>query len=105
RLSRPKAKEFLFRELQEITVETEGRAVLWSETAERIALHFGAPSATEAPALALENGVREILTESGSGGVGTCRLEFDRAAGWDRPAVEQWLEQHLRLRDLGRTAL
>ena len=105
RMSRPQAKEFLFRELQEITVETDARWVAWSETPERIGLHFGPPVTCDAPALALENGVREILSECGTNGYGTCRLEFDRAAGWDRPAVEQWLEQHLRLRDLGRTAL
>ena len=55
--------------------------VLWLETPGQIALHFGAPRAADAPALALENGVREVLTESASGGAGTCRLEFERATG------------------------
>jgi hypothetical protein len=100
----PAAKEFLFRELQEITVQTLGRAVHWCETPERIGVHFG-PTPAETQAVPLDNGVREYLTTSTAGAsCRTCRLEFDIAAGWDRAAVERWLEDRLRLRDLGRTA-
>src|SRR5262249_56292421 len=34
----------------------------------------------------------------------TCALEFDRSEGWDRARAEGWVEERLRLRDLGRTA-
>jgi hypothetical protein len=30
-------------------------------------------------------------------------VEFDRTAGWQREPAEQWVQQHLGLRDLGRT--
>jgi hypothetical protein len=108
----PMAKEFLFRELQEITVQTEGRCLRWRETPEAVVLHFGitagcggAPPAQENPGatdVGLDQGVREVL--NGPNQDHTCQLEFHRAAGWDRAAVEQWLDQQLRLRDLGRTA-
>jgi hypothetical protein len=35
----------------------------------------------------------------------TRALQFNKAAGWDRGRAEQWVGQHLGLRDLGRTAL
>jgi hypothetical protein len=98
----PAAKEFLFRELQEITVQTSGRSLHWCESPQRIGLEFGTTPA-DAIAVTLDNGVREFL--AGGGALcRTCKLEFDRSAGWDHAAVEQWVEQHLRLRDLGRTA-
>jgi hypothetical protein len=31
-------------------------------------------------------------------------VEFDRSAGWERSRAEEWVRQHLRARDLGRTA-
>jgi hypothetical protein len=101
----PEAKSFLCRELQEITVQVSGRCLHWQETPERVAVHFGEPHTAESPAVALDNGVREVLTAAAGDACRTCRLEFDRAAGWDRAGAEKWLDQHLRLRDLGRTAL
>jgi AAA domain len=49
----------------------------------------------------LDNGLRKYL--GGQHFDLTCKLEFDRSAGWDRSAVEQWIEQQFHLRDLGRT--
>jgi hypothetical protein len=96
----PAAKEFLFRELQEITVQTSGCCLRWCETAESIELHFGLAATPPTYAVGLDNGVRELLSGDGK----TFQLAFDRAAGFDRAAVELWLDQHLHLRDLGRTA-
>ncbi len=57
----------------------------------------------------LDEGVRERLaaaTPADNGGAcwQTCALEFDRAAGWTRGRAIQWLEDHLQVCDLGRTA-
>src|SRR5439155_404047 len=34
----------------------------------------------------------------------TCALEFDRAAGWDRPRAQAWVRQHVGRHGPGRTA-
>jgi hypothetical protein len=100
----PKAKEFLFRELQEITVQTRGRSFRWCESARSIGLHF-CDTPPNAHAVTLENGVSECFAGDSSGLLcNTTQLEFDRAAGWERSAVANWIEQQLRIRDLGRTA-
>jgi hypothetical protein len=102
--SLPAAKEFLYRELQEITVQASGPTLHWRETEQSIDLEFGA---TPAPAhvVSLDSGVKEFLAAPGADGLcRTCKLQFEKSAGWDRIAVEQWLQQHLGLRDLGRTA-
>ncbi|HYV37676.1 MAG TPA: AAA domain-containing protein [Gemmataceae bacterium] len=96
----PAAKEFLFREMQAITIQAASRGLRWSETPESTLLCFG-PTSADGCAVELETGVREHL--AGPCLDRTCHLTFDRAAGWDRPAIEQWMQQHLSLRDLGRT--
>jgi hypothetical protein len=103
-MDQPAAKEFLFRELQEITVEVLGRCLHWRETPEGTGLHFS-PTPEQTHTVCLDNGITEVLDASVPGPLyHTCKLEFERASGWDRPAVERWLEQQLHLRDLGRTA-
>ena len=96
----PTAKGFLFRELQEITVQTVSRGLRWSETPQALELHF-TRTAAGAGAVTLDDGVREYLM--GPNLDHTSKLEFERAAGWDRTAVEHWVDQHLHVRDLGRT--
>jgi hypothetical protein len=104
-----RAKEFLFRELQELTVQTAGCRLRWSETAEKLVLHFE-PAAEAGPGegVALDQGIREILAGDAvlngkvAIGIHTCQLEFERSSGWDRPSAEHWVEHHLHLRDLGR---
>jgi hypothetical protein len=96
----PTAKGFLFRELQEITVQTASHGLRWSETPQALELHF-TRTPEGAGAVTLDSGVREYLM--GPNLDQTSKLEFDRAAGWDRPAVEAWIDQHMHLRDLGRT--
>ncbi len=96
----PTAKGFLFRELQEITVQTSSRGLRWSETPQSLELHF-TRTPTGAGAVTLDDGVREYLM--GPNLDHTSKLEFERAAGWDRNAVERWVDQHLEVRDLGRT--
>jgi hypothetical protein len=105
-----RAKEFLFRELQELTVQTPGCRLRWSETPEKLVLHFE-PATKGGPGegVALDQGIREILAGDAvlNGktpvGIHTCQLEFARSTGWDRARAEHWVEHHLHLRDLGRT--
>src|SRR5207253_9905703 len=63
--------------------------------------------------LDLGAGMRELLTEGDATGNGrgtraraclTWGLEFNKRAGWDRSKAEAWVQNHVGLRDLGRTA-
>lgn len=104
-----RAKEFLYRELEEPTVEPAGFCPAWSETPERLTFSLG--DEAEADRAELEPGLWEVLTSArqpGNGRLGdawrTARMEFARAAGWDRGRAEDWVERRLGLRDRGRTA-
>jgi hypothetical protein len=106
------AKAYVFRELDELAVQTAGYSACWTEHADRLVLGLGGNAVLHPVAVVLEPGVREIVGDWPSSRNGsaksvrwqTCCLEFDRAAGWDRPRAEAWLQQHLGIRDLGRTA-
>src|SRR5207249_4248661 len=100
------AKEYLYRELQEFPVQAPGRCLNWCEEADRVVLRLAATPTADATAVPLEQGVREwVGTADHDAGAfwHTCRMEFDRAAGWDRERAETWVQNHLHLRDLGRT--
>jgi hypothetical protein len=97
-------KEYIYRELQELPVVAAERSPRWTEEADRVVLWLTDVGSAEVETVALEPGVREVV--AGSGGDRpwyTCRLEFDRQAGWERARAEAWVEGHLHLRDLGRT--
>ncbi len=100
------AKEYLFRELQELPVRAGGAGYHWSEDAAKIVVRLSEGDAAAASRLELEAGVRELLIDVGTDASTwrTLGIEFDRAADWDRARAETWLERHLRFRDLGRTA-
>jgi hypothetical protein len=111
-LSIAQAKEFIFRELEELPVRALGHSLRWQEEPERVVLRLADVPAPTAVPVDLEPGVREMLDccpLEANGGPGrsaswnTCCLEFDRRAGWQRPRAEEWVRQHLGLRDLGRT--
>jgi hypothetical protein len=109
----PQAKEYIFRELQELPVHATGRTLRWVEDADRILLRLGEVPAAGADTVNLEAGVRELLYPGPAGddrqaaGTASWRtgcIEFERAAGWHRQRAEEWVERHLGLRDPGRTA-
>jgi hypothetical protein len=108
-VSVPEAKGYVFRELEELPVQSCGAALRWAETAEGVTLHLG-ESAAGAVAVPLAEGVCELVAphpapaERGTPWH-TSALQFDRAAGWDRDRAERWALERLGLRDLGRTAL
>ena len=102
------AKEFIYRELGELTVEARGGAFVWRENGDRVTLDLSDGDAPGPAGVELAAGVRERLTAAAPGDDAarhTATLEFARAAGWTRERAEQWVEEHLQTRALGRTAL
>jgi hypothetical protein len=103
------AKEYIFRELGEVTLQVRGAAARWSEEPDRIVLQLGPAQDPDAVPVSLGDGVRELLSGAVSGednGVPwhTCGVSFARGAGWTPERARQWVEEHVKLRDLGRTA-
>jgi hypothetical protein len=108
------AKRFLFHELEELAVQTRGRAMGWSETPDEVILELASSTETESAAISLAGGVCERLTRlpasqnaTAKDGIEwhTCSLAFSRADGWTRPSAEDWIAEHLDLRSPGRTIL
>jgi hypothetical protein len=108
------AKQYLYRELQEFPVQTTGRSLTWVEEPERLVLRLARAPAVDARPVPLEKGVNEWVGRDSSHGTAdgrptaiwqTCRIEFERCAGWDRAGAEAWVRDHLQMCDLGRTAL
>ncbi len=98
----PQAKDFIYRELEEVAVRGLGRGAWLSEEAETFRLHLGPFPLENTVCLELANGLQEWVAPTSAH---TCRLEFSRAAGWGRSQVDQWLQRHLQVRDLGRTMM
>jgi hypothetical protein len=105
------AKEFIYHELQELSVQPGGPALRWSEDDRTITLHLGAGCNCSTTTVSLESGIRELLTRcvrmagEAESPCRTCALEFSRAEGWDRTRAERWAAERLNLRDSGRTAV
>jgi hypothetical protein len=106
------AKVFIFKELEELAVEARGEGPVWAEEPGLVALHLSPGEPAAGLCAALEPGVAEWVGAAGpeANGVAragrweTRRLEFDRAAGWDRRRAEDWVSRYLNVRDLARTA-
>lgn len=94
------AKEFIYRELQEVAVRGSGRGAWLVEENDVFRFNLGPFPLTDTVCLDLDTGLREWIVPDTAQ---TCRLEFVRAAGWTRSQVDAWLQRHLHLRDLGRT--
>ena len=92
------AKQFIFKELEELAIQPAGPHGCWLEDADHLLFHMGRVPDGPATIVTLEGGVREGLGASRT----TCRLEFDKAVGWQRDRAEAWLQKHLGLRDTGR---
>jgi hypothetical protein len=103
------AKQFIYRELEALAVQTRGRSLCWDETSDEVILEFAPRDDCETVTVALENGVRERLARLPAANDGidwhTCSLEFARAAGWTRQRAEEWIVERLALRSTGRTVL
>jgi hypothetical protein len=104
------AKEYIFKELEQLAVTAPGRGLRWQEHPDRLVLRLADDEVQEALPVALAPGVRERVFPQPGGIAGsktwaTCCIEFDRSAGWQREHAEEWVQRHLGLRDFGRTAL
>ncbi|MGH7168972.1 MAG: AAA domain-containing protein [Gemmataceae bacterium] len=102
------AKQFLFHELEELAVQTRGRSLCWSETAEELILELAPADDAESVTVSLESGVCERVARlPARSGMDwhTCGLEFARADGWTRQRAEAWIADRLGLRSTGRTVL
>jgi hypothetical protein len=114
------AKEFIFRELQQLPVQAPSSVARWVEEPDRLVFRLADPPLTSTVSVHLEPGVcervgrlpargqqcaacAETSAEASSAPWYTCCVEFDPAAGWLRERAAHWVEQHLSLRDLGRT--
>jgi hypothetical protein len=112
-MSITQAKAYIFNELAELPVRALGHSLRWVEEADRVLLHLAPVPLPGALPVVLQPGLREMVAPAGAGGEGhspagreawqTCCLEFEHCAGWQRPRAEEWVRQHLGLRDLGRT--
>jgi hypothetical protein len=104
------AKEYIYRELQEVAVQTLGRNLCWQEEEQRLVLRLTDQATGEAASAVLEKGIIEHLVRAAPADDGSTRwhtvgLEFDRRQGWTLERAREWLLTHLGWRDLGRSLL
>ena len=82
------AREFIYRELQELAVECPGTALRWTEDGDCVRLLTANEKGELYDRVALEPGVHEALTcvRSASGETlwQTTEIVFDAHTGWDR---------------------
>jgi hypothetical protein len=106
------AKAYIFHELGELPVNPCGQNLCWVEESDRLYVRLADSPAVDPVPVALGNGVREMVgtlpvgvevTEPGSLAWYTFSLEFDRREGWAWEKVDAWVQEHLGVRNLGRT--
>ena len=106
------AKQFIFRELEELPVQASSQCLSWVEETSRLVFRLAEPAPVESVPVPLGMGIREMVAghlpgtngcQSPEGLWVTSQIEFDRGSGWDRLRAEEWIRGHLGLRDLGRT--
>jgi hypothetical protein len=102
------AKDYIFKELQELPVRAHAHSLCWSEEPDRLVLRLSPPEGETSLPLPLEEGVRELVAGEGASNGAlsawhTCCLEFDRGAGWQRRRAEEWVRRHVNLHDPART--
>jgi hypothetical protein len=98
------AKSFVFRELDELPLQTRSRCLAWEESADRVTVQLGGDLPGKSKLVNLGDGVTEAVHLL-AGHWQTARLEFDRAAGWTRDKAIAWLRDRLRLPGHDRTLL
>jgi hypothetical protein len=107
------AVEILFRETDELPLQTRGEGFTWETEPERIVLRLGTPPLLPAAIVPLAPGVTARVTEMPTPGArSVCRppiacvfsaLEFAGAAGWTLERAATWVGQHVRRLDSART--
>jgi hypothetical protein len=108
-----RAKMYIYHELDELAIQVKDHLPCWAENADQVILHLTRDGdSTTAIPVPLSAGIREMVVRGGPCSNGqlpkttwqTCRLEFDRNAGWNRRAAEQWARRRLGDRAGGRTS-
>jgi hypothetical protein len=106
------AKQYIFRELQELAVHATNSSLRWNDESERLVLILSDLPGAASIDIELEAGVREQLARPSANGHSstvsvwhTRWIEFDKGRGWNRQRAEEWIHKYLGLRDLGRTAV
>lgn len=109
------AKEFIFRELQELPIQPAGRSWCWLEDDERLTLRLAEATLVQATPVTVAGGVQEWVgslaeppalsatAPTKTAAWFTGRLEFAKSEGWHRDHAHAWIHSHLPLTDLGRT--
>jgi hypothetical protein len=112
RMSIAQAKQYIFRELEQLPLRSASQGFRWQEEPDRVILQLAEPAAPSAVAVELAPGVRELVGSTAacvngdrpaSAAWETCGVEFERSAGWHRERAEEWVQHHVEVRDLGRT--
>lgn len=103
------AKEFLWRELEQVAFQTDSPAARWEEEPDRVVFRLAPIPDPDAVPVLLAPGVRERIgcwrrAAPGQLPWQSCCIEFDRAAGWDRAQAEGWLLEQVQWFDSARTA-
>ncbi len=97
------AKAFVYRELDELPLQTRARSLTWTETPERVIVQFGGELPGRSRLISLGEGIFEVAHLL-SGHWQTARLEFDRQT-WTRDRAVAWVRQRLGLPGHERTLL
>lgn len=97
------AKLFIYRELQEASVDRVDRPQQRRDDADCFAIAWECPESPTKETIELEPGLRETICV-GETQLNTCRLEFDKSAGWTAAKIDGWLRAHLPSLDARRTA-
>jgi hypothetical protein len=96
------AKAFVYRELQETTVDRSEAPQQWLDASDRLTIAWACPHAPGEETLELEAGVREKVCVVG-GRAATCRIEFDKTAGWTTARIHDWIRERLACANARRT--
>lgn len=96
------AKQYVYRELDEMAIVAAGSRPVWEQQDARIVLQYavGAPASTQA--IVYEEGIREVFDSQGDGR--TFCLEFPRSEQWDLKRAAEFARHRLGLSELGRTS-
>lgn len=106
-----RAKQFIFRELDEFAAEPLATRARWVENADRVVLQFARTGCVHQKSVELAQGIQEhlearrpLLKKDAGQGISwqTCCVQFERAHGWHRAGAEEWTNRHLGFRDCGR---
>ncbi len=96
------AKQYVFRELDEIAVTPADGEIRWTQDGDSVTLHFADRRGANTSTVVLAPGIREVF-DAQSDHPCTYSLEFARAASWDLKRASEFVRRRLNLHNHGRT--